>query len=356
MRIAPLDKGKDVDAQRSDCHDTAHVLSRRFFATASGLLAGSALASGWSTATRAWCSPLEEPAAQLLDEIPIIDTHIHLFDGTRPQGAPYAGPGGNSPIVSLPPDYRRLALPLGIVGAIKIEASPWIEDNLWALQVAEQDPMILGVIGNLQPDKPEFAEYLERFRKNSLWRGIRYGNLWGYNLSQQVDNPVFVDGIKRLAAADLVLDSANPDLSLLQAILRLSDRVAELRIVIDHLPAIEPASSELAEYERLLAELQQRPGVYMKLSSVIHRVAGVVSTELSAHRDRIDSLMGIFGEDRVIFGSDWPNSDGVTSLNSIVALARQYLATQPLRVAEKLLWRNSLAAYHWTPRAENQPR
>ncbi|MEZ6078910.1 MAG: amidohydrolase family protein [Pirellulaceae bacterium] len=100
---------------------------------------------------------------------------------------------------------------------------------------------------------------------------------------------------------------------------------------------MELAKSERAEYEKLLAELEQRSGVYMKLSSVIHRVAGAVSTELGAYRDRIDSLMDVFGEDRVIFGSDWPNSDGVASLVSIVRLAREYLATQPLRVAEKVL-------------------
>jgi hypothetical protein len=35
--------------------------------------------------------------------------------------------------VALPGRYRKLAEPLGIVGAIKIEASPWVEDNLWAL-------------------------------------------------------------------------------------------------------------------------------------------------------------------------------------------------------------------------------
>lgn len=339
-----------MSTQGSSSDSSDRLVTRRGFVVASGVLASSAL-----TATRGWCSPEENEAAERVDSIPIIDTHIHLFDGTRPQGAPYTGPGGDSPRVSLPPQYRRLAEPLNIVGAIKVEASPWIEDNLWALQVAEQDTMNVGVIGNLQPDKPEFAEYLDRFRKNSLFRGIRYGNLWGYNISQQVDNPIFIDGMKRMAAADLVLDSAGPDLSLLQAIVRLNDRVPELRIVIDHLPGMELAKSEQAEYEKLLAELKQRSGVYMKLSSVIHRVAGVVSTELSAYRDRIDSLMDVFGEDRVIFGSDWPNSDGVASLSSIVELARQYLSTQPLRIAEKVLWRNSIAAYRWTPRAENQP-
>ena len=66
---------------------------------------------------------------------------------------------------SLPPRYRTLATPLGIVGAIKVEASPWVEDNLWVLEVAERDPIIVGVIGNLEPDKPDFAEMLDRYRQ-----------------------------------------------------------------------------------------------------------------------------------------------------------------------------------------------
>src|SRR5450432_4304302 len=88
--------------------------------------------------------------------VPMSDTHIHLFDQTRPQGAPYVGNAGNTE-PALPSTYRNLA-PLGIVGAIEIEASPWIEDNLWVLQVQQNDATMLGTIGNLQPDKPEFKE------------------------------------------------------------------------------------------------------------------------------------------------------------------------------------------------------
>ncbi len=60
------------------------------------------------------------------DTIPIIDTHIHLFDPNRPQGAPYFGPP-NSPTSktgAFPDIYQRLAAPLGIVGALEVEASP----------------------------------------------------------------------------------------------------------------------------------------------------------------------------------------------------------------------------------------
>mgnify|MGYP006143574099 CR=1 FL=1 len=42
--------------------------------------------------------------------------------------------------------------------------------------------------------------------KNPLFRGIRYGNLWGYDIVAQSTNPVFIEGLKRLSQADLALD------------------------------------------------------------------------------------------------------------------------------------------------------
>ena len=173
--------------------------------------------------------------------IPIIDTHIHLFDPTRPQGAPYSGaPGTGPPQPALPPRYRALATPLGIVGAVKVEASPWVEDNLWVLEVAERDTIVVGVVGNLEPGKPDFAEMLGRYHKNPLFRGIRYGNLWGRDLTKEVDNPAFIEGLRLLAQADLVLDTANPRVDLLEAIVKVTDKVPQLRVVLDHLPSLDP--------------------------------------------------------------------------------------------------------------------
>ena len=287
--------------------------------------------------------------------VPIIDTHIHLFDPTRPQGAPYTGPPGVPIEPSLPPRYRKLATPLGIVGAIKVEASPWVEDNLWVLEVAERDTIVVGVVGNLEPDKPDFAEMLERYHKNRLFRGIRYGNLWGRDITKQVDNPPFIDGLKRLQQADLVLDTANPRVDLLQAMVKLTDKVPDLRVVLDHLPSLEPTAATRKAYEETLDQLQQRPRVFVKLSAVIHRVNGQVSTELNAYRDRLQQLVGRFGEDRILFGSDWPNSDGVAPLDKVVGVVREFFQMQPREVAEKYFWKNSLAAYKWIKRDPSQP-
>lgn len=288
--------------------------------------------------------------------VPIIDTHIHLFDPTRPQGAPYSGPrGGGPPIPSLPPRYRKLAEPLGIVGAIKVEASPWLEDNLWVLEVAQTDTMIVGVIGNLEPDKPEFAEYLERYHKNPLFLGIRYGNLWGRDFTKQVENPAFISGMKLLAQAGLTLDTANPQVALLEGIVRLTDQVPNLRVVLDHLPSLDPTQAERPAYDKALAEIGKRPQIYVKLSGVIHRINEKVSLDLNTYRDRLDSLIGVFGEDRIVFGSDFPNSDGVAPVDKIVGIVKQYFAAKPRSLQEKYFWKNSVAAYHWMKREARQP-
>src|SRR2546426_7317341 len=171
------------------CTKRGDTVSRREFLTASA--AGAAMSM----------RPQSPP-------IPIIDTHIHFFDTTRPQGVPYpAGKGIPGLPIAIPETFRKAVAQLGIVGAIEVEASPWVEDNLWVLEVAATDSIMVGAVGNLQPDKPEFAEYLDRYHRNQLFLGIRYGNIWGYSLVNQVTNPVFIEGLKLLQQADLVLDT-----------------------------------------------------------------------------------------------------------------------------------------------------
>lgn len=288
--------------------------------------------------------------------IPIIDCHIHLFDQTRPQGAPYsAGPRNKEP--ALPARYRRLAAPLGIVGAIKVEASPWIEDNLWVLETVEPETMMVGVIGNLQPEKPEFREYLDRYHKNRLFLGIRYGNLWGYSLAKQASNPVFIEGLKLMQQAGLALDTANPRPDLLEAVLRVSDQAPDLRIIVDHLPAmmwrVEP--KQKAPVEALLRELAARPRVYIKVSAAMRVEKGKALTDAALYKPLLDQIFETFGEDKLVFGSDWPNADAVDNLPAIVRIAKDYFLAKGRAAAEKYFWRNSVAAYKWVRRDAGQP-
>src|ERR1035437_187960 len=282
--------------------------------------------------------------------IPIIDTHIHLFDTPRPQGVPY--PNKNDAKLyqpALPERYRKIAQPLGVVGAIEIEASPWIEDNLWVLEVAGKDSIMVGTVGDLEPGKPEFPQYLERYHRNPLFRGIRYGNLWGRDIGAELNKPEFIEGLKLLAEANLVLDTANPRPALIEAMVRVTDKVPNLRIVIDHLPPLEPPAEAPAreQYEANLRELAKRPQVYVKVSEVLRRVNGRVPSYLNFYRPRLDQLWDIFGEDHLVFGSDWPNGDNWAPFETVLSVIREYFTGKVRAVAEKYFWKNSIAAYRW---------
>jgi predicted TIM-barrel fold metal-dependent hydrolase len=291
--------------------------------------------------------------------VPIIDTHIHLFDPRRPQGVPW--PNKNNAVLyqpALPDRYRKIAAPLGIVGALEVECSPWLEDNQWVLAVAAKDTIIVGTVGNLEPGTPEFRKHLERFHKNPLFRGIRNGNLWGRNLAAALMKRECISDLEALAEAGLELDTANPNPALIAAVVRLTDQVPELRVVIDHLPQLQPPSEPAARaaYEADLRELAKRPQVYVKVSAVLRRVDGRVPDAPEFYRPRLDELWEIFGEDRLLYGSDWPNSDQWGTYPQVLNVVRDYFTRKGPQAAEKFFWKNSVAAYRWVRREDAQPR
>jgi predicted TIM-barrel fold metal-dependent hydrolase len=107
--------------------------------------------------------------------------------------------------------------------------------------------------------------------------------------------------------------------------------------------------------EANLRELAKR-NVYAKISAVARRVNGSVITDPSAYKPRLDLLCDIFGEDRILFGSDWPNSTGNwVSFDIALSIVRDYFDAKGKAAAEKYFWRNSIAAYKWTKRIPNQP-
>src|ERR1035437_6264610 len=290
--------------------------------------------------------------------IPAIHTHIHLFDTGRPQGVPW--PPKDDRVLyrpALPPRYRKITAGLGIVGAIEVECSPWFEDNQWVLDIAAQDSIVVGTVGNLDPGQKDFGNRLEQLHRNPLLRGIRYGSLWGRSLAEGISKPEVISNLKVLADSGLAMDTANPDPPLLAAAVRLTDEVASLRMVIDHLPQLEPPRDMGARtaLQASLLELGKRPQVYVKMSEVLHPVGGHVHYDLDFYRSRLDEIWDIFGPDRLIYGSDWPNSDHSAPLRQELKVVRDYIHTTGAVVTETFFWKNSIAAYRWIKRAAGQP-
>ena len=288
---------------------------------------------------------------------PVLDAHIHLFDPTRPGGVPWPTPNDTTVYKpALPPRYAVLSASFGVRGAIAIEASPLATDNDWLLGVAERHPLIVGIIGDLMPNDPDFRGALHRLNGNPLFRGIRYGNLWNRDLAVDQYKPGFIEGVRDLAAAGLVLESANPDPKLIRALRELGERVPDVTIVIDHLPhgPIPTNAAALSSYDADLRALAQRTRVFVKLSEIPVLANGKLIGDAGFYRAALDALWDVFGEDRVLFGSDWPNSDHVAPYAETFRLVRAYMAEKSPRARAKYFWHNSIAAYHWRPRQPNQ--
>jgi L-fuconolactonase len=294
-----------------------------------------------------------------VDAVPIIDAHIHLFDGRRTQGTGYMGSAAYRARsqVSLPGLVAPLARPTGIVGAIIVESSARLEDNDWYLDVSQADPFMVGVSGRLDPYDPQFGDHVARLRKNPLYRAIRASRFYTNTDGKVTLDQVALDNLKLLAQADLAHDTANPSMPLMTANVMLADAVPSLRIIMDHLPSFDPPPEGQAAYEAVVKEMAARPNIFVKLSEVYHPRADTkqIVDAYGALHDRLEHLYGLFGEDRVIFGTDYPNSYGVATISEQVGLMKKFFAAKTRGQAEKYFWRNAARVYKYVKRAADQP-
>ncbi len=289
---------------------------------------------------------------------PIIDCHIHLFDTSRPGGVPWP-PKSDTAIYrpALPARYASIARSLGVVGAIAVEASPLLSDDDWVLQHIAKHPIIVGFVGDLIPGTPSYGKDLDRLRANNLLVGIRYGNLWNRDLGADMKKPGFVGDLRRLAADGLSLDTANPDANLIRAVLDVAQQVPDLRIIIDHLPnaTLPEDAAAQKEFWANVERLGQNHRIYIKLSEIPEKQGNHVQLDVSFYRKKLDRIWDIFGEDRILYGSDWPNSDHLATYAETLHLVRSYVSTKGHTASEKFFWKNSVAAYRWHRREADQP-
>ena len=260
---------------------------------------------------------------------PVIDTHTHFYDPTRPQGVPWPAPAEKALYRRvLPPEFVALSRPHGVRATIVVEASPWVEDNQWVLDLAKEHAVIAGLVGHLNPGESGFREQLARFRKNPLFLGIRLG---GDALAKGMATQV-VEDLRRLADEGLQVDLLGGP-SMLAGVVQLARAVPELRIVIDHVPFDTPAGPTLAA-------LREYPRVYAKVSGR--------TTDTAA----LDDLWHVFGEDRLIYGSNWPVSERVAPYGRIFGTVHSYFAAKGDAALRKYMWANALAAYRCRIRDE----
>jgi predicted TIM-barrel fold metal-dependent hydrolase len=251
----------------------------------------------------------------------MMDTHVHFYDPTRPGGVPW--PRKEEKVLyrpAMPAHYKALSKARVLI----VEASPLFEDNQWILDLAARDPgFIGGCVGHLDPAHAEFAQHIETFRKNRKFLGIRLGSRTAEESFAKLGP---------LAEAGLSLDLiGGAEMYPLAA--RLAERYPKLRMILDHLP--------LAKQDASIRVLRGCPTVYAKVSWILRSADDTLANHLAA----LDEVWDVFGEDRVVYGSNWPVCDLVVPYGKVQETALEYFRKKPgLR---KYLIENSRAAYRW---------
>jgi predicted TIM-barrel fold metal-dependent hydrolase len=281
----------------------------------------------------------------------VVDAHVHFYDPERAIGVPWPSPRETVLYKSTYPErYVAATGPFKSYGVVAVEASSWLEDNLWLLEVAERAPLVLAVVGNIPPAHPDYREALERYARHPLFRGIRV-NAGG--LPRLLEGGRVHPGLKLLAEEDLALDVLLGGAPALAETARLAAALPELRIVLGHLPVDAPADPAAGQrYREGLGALARCSNVYAKVSGVVRRVNGTVPADAAHYRPALDKLWEVFGPDRVIYASNWPVCEMLAPYPVVFSVVRDYLADKGRDMQEKYFWRNAEAAYKWRTRAQ----
>jgi len=280
----------------------------------------------------------------------IIDTHVHFYDPTRPQGVPW--PRSDNALLyrtALPEHCKALAVPEGVSGVVIVEASPWVADNQWILDLAENEPFIVGFVGNLNPESDDFEANLDRFSANPLFRGIRIGG--GRNV-QKIESGALIPELEKLAERNLALDLLVRQAEL-PTVGALAARIPDLRIVLDHVAHVPiDGKTPDSEWTQGMRTAAAHPNVYCKVSALPEMAQDQPAPgNLAYYVPTLDALWEAFGEDRLLYGSNWPVCERAADYGSVIRIVTEYFKGKGEAACEKYFWKNSAVAYKWVDRA-----
>ena len=282
-------------------------------------------------------------------DLQIIDCHTHFYDPERPAGVPWPAKGSPLYRTVLPAHLRALAKSHPLAGTVAVEASPRVEDNQWLLELAEQDPFIVGIVGHLTPGGDRFPDDLKRFAVQPLFRGIRVGRATIADLS----SAKLLRHLEMLADHDLQLDvNGGPDMP--SAVAALAHRVPTLRIVINHAANLPIDGGDPPRaWSQGMRQAAAHPHVFCKVSALVEaasRNAKPAPKQTDFYRPVLDELWRHFGQDRLIFGSNWPVCESAADYTTLFQIVYRYVQSRGPVTTRKFFADNGQRAYRWRSR------
>jgi L-fuconolactonase len=294
---------------------------------------------------------LAQEASAKLD---VIDCHTHFYDPTRPGGVPWPPKESSIYRPVLPHHLRELPHYRKVTGTVIVEASRRLEDNQWLLDISKNDPLVVGIVGNVSPEDPDFEKSIRRFAAHPLFRGIRVSLAMVNQRLESGDLQPF----RLLAELGLMLDiNGGPETP--ASVAKLAAGLPKLQCVINHMGNV-PITPQTPpqDWASGMAAAARQPNVACKLSAFMvaaSKAQKKAPEDLPFYTPYFDVIWNAFGEDRVIYGSDWPNSEPYGSYAAQQRLSFEYVASKGPGALQKFTSLNAKKVYGWIERPGRNP-
>jgi len=241
----------------------------------------------------------------------------------------------------LPADLRPELEDAGFAGSVVVQVRQTLEETRWLLELAEDNPFILGVVGWVDLRSPRLYQDLQSFAGKSKLVGIRH------IVQSEPDDFLldadFLRGISMLQEFDLAYDLLiyTKHLPLAAEFVK---RFPRQRFVLDHLAKPPIRSRAIDLWARGMRELASFPNLHAKVSGLVTEAdwRGWKPEDL---RPYLDVAFESFGAKRLMIGSDWPVCTVAASYGQVVNLVKDYMSSYTAEDREAVFGGN--AANFW---------
>lgn len=276
----------------------------------------------------------------------VVDAHQHFWDPARAEYpwmtgefAPIRHPFG-------PDDLRPLLREAGVDYTVLVQTRSSLDETREFLRIAAGTDFIAGVVGWVDLTAPEVADTLEALkagRGGEKLVGIRHQVHDEQDATWLLRDDV-QRGLEAVAEADLAYDLLvrTRELPAAQAV---TFRFPHLRFVIDHLAKPPLRERQIDAWAEALAPLGAYANVSCKLSGMV--------TEADWRQWRTEDLvpyvervLGWFGEDRILFGSDWPVCLLAATYQQVFNAYQDALEHVPVETRTNIFGKNAINVYH----------
>ncbi len=234
----------------------------------------------------------------------LIDSHHHLWRYSPEQ---YGWIDEEMSVLRrdfLAAELRQVASQSGVDGFVSVQARQTVEETESLLAIAEEEPLIRGVVGWVPLADADVESVLDRFADTPLLKGVRHV------VQDEPDDRFIVGvdfnrGIDALKGRGLVYDVLIFARQLPTSI-EFVDHHRDLPMVLDHIakPTIQTGEFD-HQWEKDFREIAKREHLTCKFSGVVTEVRGD-TWSIDTIRRYWDVALDAFGSKRLMFGSDWP--------------------------------------------------